>query len=942
MRRVSPSDQNLLVVLAICITCLASASPPASAQTAPITSSGLNTQINLSPNQPIGKVQYDITGGTRPGGGANLFHSFGNFEVPHNNIANFRNDSGLLTSNILGRITGGNISEIFGAIQTQSFGNANLFLLNPAGFLFGPNATVDVGGMVSFTSADYLKLSDGIDTGYFYADPTKPSLLTASPVAAFGFLGSNPGAIAVQGSRLSVTPGLSISLVGGNITIQSGTTDGGKAQSARLVAPNGTIQLASTASPGEFEAATLLPLPNINGASFTSVGSVSLAPGSTVDVSQTGNGKVSIRGGQLVIDIQNAFLSTADPAAPAVITPGQDTIVLSGGTSIASVTNSSNAGNIGITADTLTLDGFSIIQANVSSGSQGHGGNIDVHVRDASLEGGSSILTGTLGPGDAGNINMQADQKITLTGGAAIATNSFDFGSGAGNAGLLHLTASTIELQVGSINSLSQGPGNAGNIILEFNSLMAENRSSITSETIGPGRGGDISIQGLGGPGSRASDVTISGGTTLTSSTSGGGRAGDITVLTERIALTNASMRTSTFAAGNAGNLTLNASDSVHVSTVSSLESQSLVSAMGNAGQITITTPSLTVDQGGIISTGTSGTGDAGTLTVNSNSVRLLSGGQLTSSSSIDLAPGSPLPAGSAGTITIQGLASPAPTLHIDGSTSGISTTTQGTGKGGNISINANSVTLQNGSHISSSSTGPGVAGDITINADSQFAMTNSSVTTDANQSSGGTIKITTNPDGTMQLTDSTISASVLDGTGGGGSVNIDPQYVVLQNSQILAKAVYGPGGNINITTSLLLPDSTSVISASSQFGQPGTITIQSPIAPASGKIIPLPQKPLIATTLLSQRCAALAGGTVSTFTVAGRDALPAVPGGWLSSLLALSVSESHGGAVKEAGSSTTPSEVAEGPPLLTLRKIAPPGFLTQRFAVDVSTGCSS
>ena len=110
------------------------------------------------------------------------------------------------------------------------------------------------------------------------------------------------------------------------------------------------------------------------------------------------------------------------------------------------------------------------------------------------------------------------------------------------------------------------------------------------------------------------------------------------------------------------------------------------------------------------------------------------------------------------------------------------------------------------------------------INAGNQFVMTNSSVTTQANQASGGTIKITTSPNGTVQLTNSTISASVLDGTGGGGSVNIDPQFVLLQNSQILANAVQGPGGNISITTNLLLPDANSVISASSQFGVNGTV----------------------------------------------------------------------------------------------------------------------
>src|SRR6185437_15385671 len=128
----------------------------------------------------------------------------------------------------------------------------------------------------------------------------------------------------------------------------------------------------------------------------------------------------------------------------------------------------------------------------------------------------------------------------------------------------------------------------------------------------------------------------------------------------------------------------------------------------------------------------------------------------------------------------------------------------------------------------------------------------------------------------------SRISASVLDGTGGGGSVNIDPQFVILQNSQIIANAVVGPGGNVNIMTNLLLLDANSVASASSQF------LIQSPIAPAGGRIFPLSQKPLIETALMRQRCAASAEGIYSSFAVAGRDSLPAEPGSWLSSPLPL------------------------------------------------------
>jgi len=217
---------------------------------APITQSGLNTQV--SPPIAVGtQTQYNITGGTRPGGtsGTNLFHSFGNFNVPTNNIANFLNESALPTNNILGRVTGGNLSSIYGTIQTTGFGNANLFLMNPAGFLFGPNATVNVGGMVAFTSADYLRLVDGVR---FNATPnaTADALLTPSPVAAFGFLGSNPEAITVQGSQLTVTEGTGISLVGGNITIQPGTLADGTVQPAKLIAPGGQINLASVASPG--------------------------------------------------------------------------------------------------------------------------------------------------------------------------------------------------------------------------------------------------------------------------------------------------------------------------------------------------------------------------------------------------------------------------------------------------------------------------------------------------------------------------------------------------------------------------------------------------------------------------------------------------------------------------------------------------------------------
>jgi large exoprotein involved in heme utilization and adhesion len=177
----------------------------------------------------------------------------------------------------------------------------------------------------------------------------------------------------------------------------------------------------------------------------------------------------------------------------------------------------------------------------------------------------------------------------------------------------------------------------------------------------------------------------------------------------------------------------------------------------------------------------------------------------------------------------------------------------------------------------------------------------------------------------------------VADGPGGGGNISIDPQYVILQNSQILAQAAEGQGGKITITTNLFLPDANSIVNADSGSGLHGTVTIQSPNAPASGKIQPLGKTPLQATSLLSQRCAALAGGEFSSFTVAGRDSLPTEPGSWLASPL---YAAGVGLGIKAEGMKAEGERLET--PFLSLRQIAPPGFLTQAFAVDWSAGCQS
>jgi filamentous hemagglutinin family protein len=142
---------------------------------------------------------YDITGGTRPGNGTNLFHSFGEFGVPTNHVANFLNDSGLATSNILGRVTGGNPSNILGAIQTTGFGSGNLFVMNPAGVVFGANASLNVGGSASFTTADFFGSQMGLGSMRYRDRLMLRS--RAPPSLRIGFWGRTRGPLQCRGAN---------------------------------------------------------------------------------------------------------------------------------------------------------------------------------------------------------------------------------------------------------------------------------------------------------------------------------------------------------------------------------------------------------------------------------------------------------------------------------------------------------------------------------------------------------------------------------------------------------------------------------------------------------------------------------------------------------------------------------------------------------------------
>jgi filamentous hemagglutinin family protein len=478
---------------------------------------------------PSGQTQFNITGGTRPGGGANLFHSFGDFNVPNNNIANFLNHSGLPTSNILGRVTAGNPSNIFGTIQTTNFGNANLFLINPAGIVFGPNATLNVGGSVTFTTANYLRMTDG---ALFNARPgPADALLTSAPVAAFGFLGSNPGAITVQGSSLSVTEGAGVSLVGGNIAIQGGT----------LTAPSGQINLVSVGKPSHSKVGGEVATGGGFAATgFKNLGTISLTQGSTIDTSTspgTGNpaGPVSIRSGQFVMDSSSLMAVTTTPLSAQAVVGGNievtaEHVTLSNASSVStrtsggsdfpfpygsnaagnitfnaeyfSATDSAIAANVGINAGSggaVTIQGFkpgdsaknvSLTNTQVDTSTRfiGVGGPIEIRARDIALNQ-STLNTHSAEP-LGGRISLLSTDRIE-SHDSVFTANSF-FGSG----GPIDFTAGkSIDITNTLVRTRSSSGLNGGNITMSAPRISI-NGSTLDAQSGGIGHGGTISITG--------------------------------------------------------------------------------------------------------------------------------------------------------------------------------------------------------------------------------------------------------------------------------------------------------------------------------------------------------------------------------------------------------------------------------------------------------------
>ena len=880
----------------------------------PTTGAG-NLGTTITPSGAI----YKITGGTRPGNGPNLFHSFGEFTVGSGDVANFLNNTGLPTSNILSRVTGGNPSQIFGTIQTEGFGSANLFLMNPAGILFGPGATLTVGGAAHFTTADYIRLFDGTNSLNFYANPASDglssSVLSVTAIAdfgfltpaAFGFLTDTPAPITVQGSTLALPfttdpvtgepTGNKLSLIGGNISIGMDPETG---TPAVISAPGGQVNLVSAASPGEVLYPGLQSGPNVNGQSFTARGSIVITDFSFLDVSGVlgeGNeagGTVRIRGGQFVMDnlsaIQNMTMGDASGANPGV--------------------------SIVVDHD-VQLNNLSSIAVSTSAG-LGRSGNLEISAENVDVLNGSFLSSSSGGPASPGNIGISASRSITVGGldpfvGTEVSniTTTAQSSTEGGHI-IISAPGATLSVMDNGVIGTSSDTGHAGNVTLTTNVLNVTNGGAVRT-TSASGASGSIDIIAT-------RSTLISGQSELGNFSSIANSSqtspANIFLTTGQFVLADKARIEGDTATRPGGIVQITATDSINISGDSTVRSST---TLGSGTALDMIAPSIVIDHA-TLSTRISGsdpTAVGGTIRARATD----------------------------GTLTVT-------------SNSLVAASTAGAAAGGSVQLAASeSVIVTGNSRIESTSTGTGNAGNIFINAGRQLDMRDSSITTTAAQASGGNIDIQAVD--RVSLANSTISTSVLGGSGSGGNITIDPTLISLANSNILAQAILGSGGNIRLVAGLLLVDPTSVISASSEFGQSGTI--QSPTSNLAGSVGSLPSSTRQGQALQAQRCALLNGGEASSFLIAGRDQVPTEPDGWLVSSLAplsagtgqeargegdgrlsgLSSLSSLSGSVRTGILSHQIDQIDE-PPILSLRRLTPAGFLTQHFTESETSGCRS
>jgi len=559
--------------------------------------------------------RFDIGGGRLSGDGQNLFHSFTNFGLQQNQIANFLSQPTI--QNILGRVTGGNASMINGIIQVSG-GNSNLFLINPAGIIFGQNASLNVPASFTATTANGIGFGSN---GWFSASGSNNYASLLETPSSLAFTTGQAGAI-VNAANLTMQQGQSLTLMGGTVVSTGELSAPGGNITVAAVPGTSLVRFSQPGSPLSLEIQpitpdssqpnpwnnTVLSLPQL----LTSPGAGS-ATGLTVNpdgtVQLTGSG-IRVENGDLVTENINTSSTASSVNGGSILLSAQRDINTTLGTlnssfSATDSTDSPVSGNGGAIALT-TFNGSiatggldshtSATNSDASVGGDGNGGAIALTTFNGSIATGNvSSYASVGGNGNGGAIAFTTQNGNITTGDLDSHVYSF-YDPGSGNGGAITLSTQNGNIATGNLSSYFDkfygGGGNGGAIALttEHGNISTGNLDSHGSSSFSDIRGNSGAIT-LTTENGNISTGNLS--SYATSGFAGGGNSGAITLITVNgnIATGNSNSSVSLFRSdsGSAGAITFTTQNG-DISTGDLNSIGSGEQAIADSGIITLTT----------------------------------------------------------------------------------------------------------------------------------------------------------------------------------------------------------------------------------------------------------------------------------------------------------------------------------------------------------------
>ncbi|MGI9419259.1 MAG: filamentous hemagglutinin N-terminal domain-containing protein [Geminicoccaceae bacterium] len=845
----------------------------------------MSTDGSVGAAQTLGGPNYDIDAelGTQAGG--NLFHSFQEFSIGTDESATFSGPGSV--DNIISRVTGGELSAVDGLLASTIPG-ASLWLFNPAGVVFGPNASLDVSGSFHVSTADEVRFADG---GRFSAvDPAGNGFSVAAP-ESFGFLGSDPAGITIAGSQLAVGEGEILSVVGGDVDITGASlaTAGG---SLNVLAADGAADanVVTGDLTGDADGAIA-----VSGSALASVGD--------------GGGAVRIEGSAFVVDGGSSIISTNTGATDGDIGVGIDveTAEIIGASAIrTNALAAGDGGSIDLRADRIRVADSSFVTS--LSTSSGDGGDINVSGERITFESTGVAISSAQADGEGGAISVAADD-LRLTG-SSIATTTQAASSGQG--GDVVIVVGSVDILAGGadgrsiISTASFGQGQAGDIDIRAGSVLADAENRVTGAAIqsvsggasnlggqirlnvddltlvrggliatdpGQNAGGlnsidiaadTISIDGAGdlltgisltvdagntAPGTiaiRAGDIDLQNGGVILSATASDANASNILIVADRLSLgggaanrrTQINSNAANGSTGAAGRVTIIADD-IDLSSTALISSSTRGAGSGGVVDITANGRLALRDQSDIESnTSEDATGDAGLVSINTANLILLGEGSISSRTE---------GVGDAGSIDIS-----ARTALLDNENTlgfgGI--TTQGapgsSGDAGNITLLFDDLIIRNSSQVSSNVFGTGNAGAISVASKTitiDALQPNQNALTGFSSSAGlqgigdgdaGAITVTadrlTARGNTAQITSSN------DGAGSAGTIDLrlTDGLILDEGADVFTESVSAGGGGITIAADNYVvangSDSVITTTVADDAGNAGDIVIATPL----------------------------------------------------------------------------------------------------------------